>query len=115
MPQETYRVVNEQIAGSFVEEAYLYTGSIHIVRLENTRGAAPDSYSVIYAPYSGPGGAVPSRKFDSIENLKDFLMTELSIDMSAVESALTDVSRGGSASIPNVQLRPQELRRLGLA
>jgi len=115
VPQETYRVVNEQIAGSFVEEAYLYTGSIHIVRLENTRGAAPDSYSVIYAPYSGPGGAVPSRKFDSIENLKDFLMTELSIDMSAVESALTDVSRGGSASIPNVQLRPQELRRLGLA
>ncbi|HEX8815471.1 MAG TPA: hypothetical protein VF753_08220 [Terriglobales bacterium] len=114
-PQESFRAVNEEIAGRFVEEAYLYAGSIHIVPLGNTRGGAPETYSVIYAPYSGPGGAAPSRKFDGIQNLKAFLMTELSIDRSSVESALTELSGGGSASIPNVQLRPHELRRLRLA
>lgn len=53
VPQESFRIVNEQIAGNFVEDAYLYTGSIDIIRFENSRGAVPDKYSVIYLPYSG--------------------------------------------------------------
>lgn len=115
VPQESFRVVNEQIAGNFVEDAYLYTGSIHVVQLEGSRGTVPDRYSVIYAPYSGPGGAVPSVRLDGIQNLREFLMTKLGIRDDVVESALKELTGKGSISIPNVQLRTQELRRLGLA
>jgi hypothetical protein len=114
MPQEAFRVVNASIAGRFVEDAYLYTGSIHIVQLENSRGIVPNKYSVIYAPYSGPGGAVPSVKLDGVESVKEFLISRLRIDRFAVDVALKELSAKGSASIPNVQLKTRELKRLGL-
>jgi len=114
-PQEAFRVVNEEIAGNFVEDAYLYSGSIHVVQLENSRGMVPGKYSVIYAPYSGPGGAVPSVRLDSLETLAAFLIEKLHINQSSLDAALEELAHKGSTSIPNVQLRPQELRRLGLA
>jgi len=114
VPQETFRVVNDQIAGSFIEDAYLYTGSIDIIRFENSRGVVSNKYSVIYLPYSG-GGAVPSRRIDGLENLKEFLESSpLHLRKEVVESVLKELSESGSASIPNVQLKTQELRRLGL-
>ena len=63
MPQESFRVLNASIAGRFVEDAYLYTGSIDIIRLGKfQRTVAADKYSVIYAPYSGGGSsAINSR------------------------------------------------------
>jgi hypothetical protein len=115
VPQETFRIVNEPIAGSFVEDAYLYTGSIHIVQFENSRGVVPDRYSIIYAPYPGPGGAVPSIRVDGIEDLREFLTGKLHIDPLALDAALRELLAKGSTSIPNVQLRNQDLRRLGLA
>ena len=114
MPQEAFRVVNASIAGRFVEDAYLYTGSIHIVQLENSRGIVPRKYSVIYAPYSGPGGAVPSLEFDGIESVREFLTSKLHIDRFAADVTLKELSERRSVSIPNVQLKTQELRRLGL-
>lgn len=108
-----FRVVNEPIAGSFVEDAYLYTGSIHIVDMENAKGTVPNRFSVIYAPYSG-AGAVPSARLDGIESLRDFLTSRLHIDQYATAAALQELSTKGSASIPNVQLRNHDLRRLGL-
>jgi hypothetical protein len=114
VPQEAFRIVNEQIAGNYVEDAYLYTGSIDIIRFENSRGVAPHKYSVIYLPYSG-GGAVPSRQIHGTENLKELLESNLlHLRKEVVESALRELSQSGSASIPNVQLKTQELKRLGL-
>ena len=114
VPQESFRIVNEQIAGNFVEDAYLYHGSIDIIRLTNSRGAASDKHSVVYLPYSG-GGAVPSRQIDGAENLKGFLESNLlHLRKDVVDSALKELSESGSASIPNVQLKTHELRRLGL-
>jgi hypothetical protein len=115
VPEETYRVVNEQIGSTFVEDAYLYVGSIHVVRSENSKETVPGKYSVIYAPYSGPGGAVPSVKLNGLGALIEFLGEKLRVDPSAVEVALKELAIKGSTSIPNVQLRTQELRRLGLA
>jgi len=115
VPQESFRVVNEQIAGNFVEDAYVYSGSIHIVRLENSRGVGPSKYSLIYTPYSGPGGEAPSLQMDGIENVRQFLLKKLRIYSTVVESALEELSTKGSTSIPNVQLSHSELRRLGLA
>src|SRR5271168_752995 len=37
VPQETFRVVNEQITGNFVEDAYVYSGSLDIAEFENPR------------------------------------------------------------------------------
>ena len=114
VPQEAFRVVNEQIAGNFVEDAYLYHGSIDIIALENTRRGVPHKYSVIYLPYSG-GGAAPSRQIDGAENLKDFLESKpIHLRKDVVESALRELAESGSASIPNVPLRTQELKRLGM-
>jgi hypothetical protein len=114
VPQESFRIVNERIAGNFVEDAYLYTGSLDVNRVENPRGAARDRYSVIYFPYSGVG-AVPSMRIDGTENLKAFLESNLlHLWKEAVDSALNELSGRGTTSIQNVQLKAQELRRLGL-
>jgi hypothetical protein len=115
VPHETFRIINEPIAGSFVEDAYIYTGSVHIVQFENSRGIVPDTYSVIYAPYTGPGGAVPAVKITGIEQLRDFLVRDLHIDVAVVDGAIRELAIVGSTSIPNAQFRPAELRRLGLA
>src|SRR5579863_9206235 len=108
MPQEAFRVVNASIAGRFVEDAYLYAGFIYIVKLHQ-RGDR-STYSVIYAPYSGPGGLVPSVKIDGIENLKEFLGTKLHVRSEVVESAIGELATKDSSTITNVQLRKLELK-----
>jgi hypothetical protein len=113
VPHEVFRVVNAPIAGNFVEDAYLYTGFIHIVRLQ---GRADQSiYSVIYAPYGGPGGVVPSRKMEGDEALRSFLADRLHIDQEWSGLALRSLDERGSASIPNVEFKGGDLKRLGLA
>jgi hypothetical protein len=110
IPQETFRVVNEQIAGNFVEDAYVYSGSLDISESENHGGMAPSTYWVTYAPYAGPGDATwPIRGLDS---LRELLVSKLRISRAIVESALKDVSTNKRASIPNLQLRARDLKRL---
>jgi hypothetical protein len=113
VPQEAFRVVNEQIAGNFVEDAYLYTGFIQINKLQ-TRTNFP-VYSVFYAPYEGPGGIVPDRRIQGADQLRDFLKNNLHIGEAAVESVLRSLDERGNATVPNVELRNKELKRLGLA
>ena len=112
VPQETFRVVNAQIAGTFVEDAYLYTGSIHVIRLDES---TPEEYWVLYAPYTGRGGAKPAKHLDGIEHLREFLENKVHIRKDVLENALKELTHRGGVSIPNVQLNPQDLRRLGLA
>jgi hypothetical protein len=112
VPQETFRVVNDQIAGNFVEDAYLYRGFIQINKLQRRTNA--EAYSVFYAPYEGPGGIVPDRKFQGIDQLRDFLKDSLHLSDAGIESALRDLAKRGNSTLPNVELRSKELRRLGL-
>ena len=112
VPQETFRVVNEQIAGTFVEDAYVYTGSIHVMRLEES---TPDEYWVLYAPYAGRGGAKPTVHLDGIEHVREFLENKVGVRKEILEPALKELTDRGGVSIPNVQLKPQDLKRLGLA
>jgi hypothetical protein len=114
VPHEDFRVVNAPIAGSFVEDAYVYTGFIHVVRLRNHPDDHP-IYSVIYAPYEGPGGLVPSVRKEGAETLRKFLGNRLHIDAEWIDSALRHLGERGSASIPNVELKTGDLKRLGLA
>lgn len=49
------------------------------------------------------------------ENLKVFLEGKhLHLKKEVDESTIKELSESGSASIPNVQLRPQDLKRLGM-
>jgi len=114
VPQEAFRVVNEQIAGDFVEDAYLYTGSIDILRTGEPRESAEGKYRVIYAPGSG-GGAVPSVQIQGLGKLRNFLEREIRIPPEIVERAIRDLAEKGDAAIPNVLLKHSELKRLGLA
>jgi hypothetical protein len=84
-------------------EIYIFTGD------------GPARYSVIFAPFSGPGGAVPSRRFDELDHLKTFLENDVGIWRSSVDEAVDELKRKGSASIFHVQLTRRDARRLGLA
>jgi hypothetical protein len=111
IPQEAFRVVNEQIAGNFVEDAYVYSGSIDITESENIpRGSAPSAYWVTYAPYSGPGDSTVL--VQGLENLRELLLSKLHVSRAMVESVLKELSLKKRASIPNLQLRARDLRRL---
>lgn len=88
-------------------------GAIHILAYK--RGTRQEQYSVIFAPFSGPGGSVPSRRFNGPEQLRGFLEDEIGISRSSVDEAFTQLRREGSASIFNVQLTRREARKFALA
>lgn len=112
VPHETFRVVNEQITGTFVEDAYLYTGAIHVIRLDE---ASPDEYWILYAPYTGRGGAKPAVHLDGIEQVREFLEKKVRLRKDITESALKELVERGGVSIPNANLKPSDLKRLRLA
>jgi len=114
VPQEAFRVVNEQIAGNFVEDAYVYSGSINITQSE-PRGGVEPQYLVFYTPYSGPGGAVPTVRLQGREPLREFLEMRIGIRREVVQNAFRELAEKGDADIPNVQLSRWELKRLELA
>jgi len=113
VPNETFRVVNAPIAGNFVEDAYLYHGSIDIMALANARGVASKKYSVVYLPHSG-GGTAPSRQVEGNEAMKDFLASKLRLRRELVESTLKELTEVGSVSVPNLHLRTHDLKRVGM-
>ena len=87
-------------------------GAIHILSIHVDR---KEQYSVIFAPFAGRGGAVPSRRFANENQLQSFLQDQVGISRSAVEDALREVQHKGSASIFHVQLTRGAAKRLGLA
>jgi hypothetical protein len=87
-------------------------GTVHIVRSSKAQGY---SYAVTFAPFSGPGGVVPARRFAESDDLRSFLEDDLYISPSSIDEALLELERKGSASIFNVQLTRKELRKLSLA
>jgi hypothetical protein len=111
IPHEAFTVVNEQIAGNFVEDAYVYSGSIDITESANIPGGStPSTYWVTYAPYSGPGDSTVLVK--GLESLRELLASKLRVNRDIVESALKELSEKKRAVIPNLQLRARDLRRL---
>lgn len=110
--REDYRLVNASIEGSFVEDAYLYTGFIQINRIQGK--ANPPVFSVFYAPYEGSGEIVPDVKITGSKALRDFLENSVRVSHSTIDLALHTLEARGSATIPNVELKNKDLRRLGL-
>lgn len=107
---EDYRLVNAAIDRSFVEDAYLYTGFLDILR-ESPPGSSHEKYLVVYTP--GCGGTAPLARVHGLDQLRDLL--ERKKGREVAERTLRELAEKGDAVIPNVQLKPSELKRLGLA
>jgi hypothetical protein len=107
--REDYRLVNASIEGSFVEDAYLYTGFLDILR-ESVPGSAQEKYLVIYTP--GTGGTAPSARMRELSQLKGIIERKKGRELA--ESAFRELAEKGDIVIPNLQLKPSELKRLGL-
>lgn len=88
-------------------------GTIHIVR--NIPGAQQPAYSIVFAPYLGTGGAIPSVHVQDDEQLRVFLERRLGIDAYVVNQAFEQLGTRGSASIFNVRLNLRRARKLNLA
>ncbi len=114
VPQESFRVVNEQIAGNFVEDAYVYGGSIFIVKGGSSRPHPREYYSVIYSPRSGVRSPAPPLRFERIEDVRQFLEEGLRMDKHTADLPVAKLRGEQSALIP-VSLTPAQLRALGLA
>jgi hypothetical protein len=100
--------------GNYVfDEAYVYGGSLHIVRFED-HGRRPDTYRVIFAPYRGAGGAAPSLDLTGQDQLNDFLVNKVGLNSYTVGKALSELQLNRTTSIPDVHVGTNELKRWGL-
>ena len=115
IPLETVGTLNADVGERFVEDAYLYSGSIHLVEIQKPTSSTHGKYHVVYAPYAGPGGAAKPRVIEGLEELSRFLQQDVRIDSSSVSEAISHLRKDRWASIPNVVLRNPDLKRLHLA
>jgi len=63
---------------------------------------------VMFAPHTGPPGAMEPKRFGSLQDLSLFLK-ELNIDPAARRLAVADLERTETATIPNILLTMGEL------
>lgn len=88
-------------------------GSIHIV--SNTTKTGAVEYAVVFAPYVGSGGAIPSKHLMGSDELRVFLEKRLGIDPYVMDQALAELTQRRSATIFNVQLSLRRAKKLNLA
>jgi hypothetical protein len=88
-------------------------GVVHI--LKQARPNNGDQYSLIFAPIAGPGGALPARRFSTLDNLKIFLAHDLHLRSASIEDAIDEMKRTGVSSVHPVELGIRHARKLGLA
>jgi len=103
----------DPIAKRMIQELKIVgEGSIHILKHVSPDGN--QQYSVVFAPYSGTGGAIPSVTLSDNHKLRQFLGRRLGITSYLIDDALTQLSTKGSASIFNVRLSLRRAKTLGL-
>lgn len=88
-------------------------GALHIVR--NSTRSGVTQYTVVFAPYVGSGGAIPSKRIAGNVALRNFLEKRIGIHPSAVDQAMAELAQTESVTIFNVQLSQRRLKNLELA
>lgn len=88
-------------------------GFLHLIRHES-RDDKHATYSLIFAPITGAGGAVPSRSFAELRVLRSFLADRLRLGQGSVQDAVSEMDAKGSSSIFPVYLTSREIKKLGL-
>jgi hypothetical protein len=103
----------DPLAQELVRQLKLTTeGTIHISRtIEDTRA----KYSLVFTPYLGKGGAVPSVRLNGDEELRAFLKKRLGILPYVVDQTIGQLAQKGTASIFHVQLNLRRAKKLNLA
>jgi hypothetical protein len=105
---------SDPVAQKLIDELRrISEGSIHIVR-SRTRNDTPQ-YALVFAPYVGSGGPIPSKTVTGNDELRMFLEKQLSIHQYIVDQALTELAQTDSATVFNVQLSLRRARKLNLA
>lgn len=105
---------NDPIAKKLIEEIKRKVeGSIHIVR--NTGKKGTPRYNLVFAPYVGSGGPIPSKRLADDADLRIFLEKRLAIDSFVVDGVLPKLAQRHSATIFNVQLSLRRAKKLNLA
>jgi hypothetical protein len=72
-------------------------------------------YSLVFSPFTGPGGAVPSVRIHGREQLRIFLENRIHVARSQVDEALRELGLKGNTFIPHVQLTKRQAKTLGFA
>jgi hypothetical protein len=105
---------DDPVARKLIEELKQTSeGAIHIVR-NTTKNGVPQ-YTLVFAPYVGSGGPIPSKGLTGDTELRDFLEKRLGIHLFDVERAVADLAQTDSATIFNVQLSLRRAKKLNLA
>jgi hypothetical protein len=99
-------------SGLGLDEAFIYEGSLHVFQSRRKDGTS--LYHVTFAPYSGPGGAIPVLNFAGEDELSDFLINKVGIRRHDVVRAQEELRLRGTSNFPMVHLRTGDLRRFGL-
>ena len=103
----------DPIAKKLIQELKITgEGSIHIIRVVMHDGR--QQYSVVFAPYSGTGGAIPSVRLTDDKKLRDFLGKRIGVASYLIDQAFTQLATKGSASIFNVRLSLRRAKILKL-
>ncbi len=98
-----------------LEQEIKFRNEGEIFIIDHSRPNHKKVYSVIFMPFTGPGGTVPAKHISDLTDLRSFLEDRLHIHKSSVHDALLELQRKGSASIFHVQLTNREAKKLGLA
>jgi hypothetical protein len=104
----------DPVAQQLIDELKQFSeGAVHIVR-SRTRNNTPQ-YSLVFAPYVGTGGPIPSKTVVGNDELRAFLEKQLAIHQYIVDQTLTELAQRDSATVFNVQLSLRRARKLNLA
>ena len=91
-----------------------HEGTLHVRRLGPDPATGEDRYSITYAPYDRRGGALPPYVARSDADLRGFLR-EIGVEESRIDTVSFEVKSSGRASLPNIVLSDEQLKRYGLA
>jgi hypothetical protein len=92
------------------EAGTMWEGFVHILR-HNANGKAQE-YSLVFAPIT-QNGAVPVKRFSTLDDLKSFLAEDLRLSPNAFQAALDEMKRSGAGSIYPVTLTTRQIKKLG--
>ena len=75
---------------------------------------ATPRYAATFCPYSGPGGAVPARRFVGEAGLVAFLECDIGLSQESCVEIVNEVKQNRDAFVARVRLDTATLARLGL-
>jgi len=86
-------------------------GVIHIVDYKKPNNG--NLYSLVFSPFTGPGGAVPSVRIMGEQQLRSFLENRVHVGIRQVDETLRELRLKGNAFIPHIQLTKRQAKALG--